>query len=133
MSSPIAARRFAISRRLKPASISTRVRSVAMKVELPALLLANMQTLTIALLPNGYIRQPPLNQLPLNRVYKICFNKKSPFLAASTIRRFMKARVYVSMKPAVLDPQGQTICGALNGLGHKEIASVRQGKYFEIG
>jgi phosphoribosylformylglycinamidine synthase subunit PurS len=44
----------------------------------------------------------------------------------------MKARVYVSMKPTVLDPQGQTICAALNGLGHKSIASVRQGKYFEI-
>ena len=45
----------------------------------------------------------------------------------------MKARVYVSMKPTVLDPQGQTICSALQGLGHREIASVRQGKYFEIG
>lgn len=44
----------------------------------------------------------------------------------------MKARVYVSMKPTVLDPQGQTICAALNGLGHKSIGSVRQGKYFEI-
>ena len=45
----------------------------------------------------------------------------------------MTARVYVSMKPTVLDPQGQTICSALQGLGHREIASVRQGKYFEIG
>lgn len=45
----------------------------------------------------------------------------------------MKARVYVSIKPTVLDPQGQTICSALQGLGHREIASVRQGKYFEIG
>ncbi|HEX4163869.1 MAG TPA: phosphoribosylformylglycinamidine synthase subunit PurS [Bryobacteraceae bacterium] len=45
----------------------------------------------------------------------------------------MKARVYVSMKPTVLDPQGQTICAALQGLGHGEVASVRQGKYFEIG
>ncbi len=44
----------------------------------------------------------------------------------------MKARVYVSMKPTVLDPQGQTICSALQGLGHREVASVRQGKYFEI-
>lgn len=44
----------------------------------------------------------------------------------------MKARVYVSFKPAILDPQGQTICAALNGLGHREIASVRQGKYFEV-
>jgi len=45
----------------------------------------------------------------------------------------MKARVYVSIKSTVLDPQGQTIRSALAGLGHQEIASVRQGKYFEIG
>jgi phosphoribosylformylglycinamidine synthase PurS subunit len=45
----------------------------------------------------------------------------------------MKARVYVSMKLTVLDPQGQTICSSLNGMGHREITSVRQGKYFEIG
>jgi len=45
----------------------------------------------------------------------------------------MAARVYVSMKPTVLDPQGKTICSALNGMGHRQIAAVRQGKYFEIG
>jgi phosphoribosylformylglycinamidine synthase len=44
----------------------------------------------------------------------------------------MTARVYVSMKPSILDPQGQTICAALQGLGHREIAAVRQGKYFEL-
>ncbi len=44
----------------------------------------------------------------------------------------MKARVYVSMKATVLDPQGQTIRSALVGLGHTSIASVRQGKFFEI-
>jgi phosphoribosylformylglycinamidine synthase PurS subunit len=44
----------------------------------------------------------------------------------------MKARVYVSMKPSVLDPQGQTIQSALAGLGHKSISAVRQGKFFEI-
>jgi phosphoribosylformylglycinamidine synthase len=44
----------------------------------------------------------------------------------------MKARVYVSLKPTVLDPQGQTIRSALNGLGHKTIASVRQGKFFDV-
>ena len=44
----------------------------------------------------------------------------------------MKARVYVSYKPTVLDPQGQTIQHALQGLGHKSIAEVRQGKFFEI-
>ncbi len=45
---------------------------------------------------------------------------------------FMKARVYVLMKPTVLDPQGQTIRSALAGLGHTSIAAVRQGKFFEI-
>jgi phosphoribosylformylglycinamidine synthase len=44
----------------------------------------------------------------------------------------MKARVYVSLKPTVLDPQRKTICSALVGLGHKSIADVRQGKFFDI-
>lgn len=44
----------------------------------------------------------------------------------------MKARVYVSLKPTVLDPQGQTIRSALHGQGHTSIADVRQGKYFEV-
>ncbi|MCX6624369.1 MAG: phosphoribosylformylglycinamidine synthase subunit PurS [Acidobacteria bacterium] len=44
----------------------------------------------------------------------------------------MKARVYVSPKTTVLDPQGQTIRSALNGLGFQDVAEVRQGKYFEI-
>jgi len=44
----------------------------------------------------------------------------------------MKALVYVSFKATVLDPQGQTIRSALAGMGHASIASVRQGKYFEI-
>ena len=44
----------------------------------------------------------------------------------------MKARVYVSLKSTVLDPQGQTIKSALSGLGYRSISAVRQGKYFEI-
>jgi phosphoribosylformylglycinamidine synthase PurS subunit len=44
----------------------------------------------------------------------------------------MKARVYVSLKPSVLDPQGQTIRSSLAGLGHGAVADVRLGKYFEI-
>src|SRR5438876_1111481 len=48
------------------------------------------------------------------------------------MKTLMKARVYVSLKPTVLDPQGQTIRGALAGLGHSAISDVRQGKYFEI-
>lgn len=44
----------------------------------------------------------------------------------------MKARVYVTLKTSVLDPQGQTIRAALKGLGHNGIEEVRQGKFFEI-
>jgi len=44
----------------------------------------------------------------------------------------MKFRVFVALKPTVLDPQGQTICKALNSMGHSSIADVRQGKYFDI-
>lgn len=44
----------------------------------------------------------------------------------------MKARVYVTLKTTVLDPQGQTIRAALNAHGHAAIADVRQGKYFDI-
>ena len=44
----------------------------------------------------------------------------------------MKARVFVSLKSTVLDPQGQTIRAALNGLGYHDIAAVRQGKFFDI-
>ena len=44
----------------------------------------------------------------------------------------MKARVFVSLKTTVLDPQGQTVRSALNGLGYSAISEVRQGKYFDI-
>ena len=44
----------------------------------------------------------------------------------------MKARVFVTPKSTVLDPQGQTVRSALNGLGFAAIAEVRQGKFFEI-
>ncbi len=44
----------------------------------------------------------------------------------------MKARVYVSFKETVLDPQGKTVCAALQGMGYSSIESVRQGKFFEI-
>ena len=44
----------------------------------------------------------------------------------------MKARVFVTLKSTVLDPQGQTICAALRGHGYPSVADVRQGKYFDI-
>jgi phosphoribosylformylglycinamidine synthase len=42
------------------------------------------------------------------------------------------ARVYVTLKPTVNDPQGLTIRGALHSLGFAEVDSVRAGKYMEL-
>ena len=44
----------------------------------------------------------------------------------------MKARVTVTLKNGVLDPQGKAIEGALKSLGVAGVASVRQGKVFDI-
>jgi len=44
----------------------------------------------------------------------------------------MKARVTVTLKTGVLDPQGKAIEGALRSLGVDGVTSVRQGKVFEI-
>ena len=44
----------------------------------------------------------------------------------------MKARVFVTLKPSVFDPQGQTISDALHSLGYTTVGDVRQGKFFEL-
>ncbi|WP_339758892.1 phosphoribosylformylglycinamidine synthase subunit PurS [uncultured Hoeflea sp.] len=44
----------------------------------------------------------------------------------------MKARIKVTLKNGVLDPQGKAIEGALGSLGFSGVESVRQGKLFEI-
>ena len=44
----------------------------------------------------------------------------------------MKAYVYVTLKRTVLDPQGQTIHGALKKMQYKGVEDVRQGKYFVL-
>ena len=43
-----------------------------------------------------------------------------------------KARVYVTLKKSVFDPQGTTIQEALHSLGYAGVTSVRQGKFFEV-
>ncbi len=42
------------------------------------------------------------------------------------------ARVYVTLKPAVNDPQGLTVMGGLHSLGYETVEDVRIGKYLEI-
>ena len=44
----------------------------------------------------------------------------------------MKAKVYVTLKNGVLDPQGRAIHNALEGLGFSGVGNVRQGKLIEL-
>src|ERR1035438_5798274 len=57
---------------------------------------------------------------------------RTPAVRRAIIEFPMKARVFVTPKSTVLDPQGQTVRSALNGLGFAAIAEVHQGKFFEI-
>jgi len=44
----------------------------------------------------------------------------------------MKARIKITLKNGVLDPQGKAIEGAIKGLGISGVGDVRQGKYIEV-
>jgi phosphoribosylformylglycinamidine synthase PurS subunit len=44
----------------------------------------------------------------------------------------MRARVYVTLKPSVFDPQGRVVADALVTLGYHDVKDVRQGKFFEV-
>ncbi len=44
----------------------------------------------------------------------------------------MRARVYVTLKPSVFDPQGRVVADALVTLGYQDVQDVRQGKFFEV-
>lgn len=44
----------------------------------------------------------------------------------------MKARVYVTLKPSVFDPQGSVVAHALTSMGYGDVKDVRQGKFFEV-
>ena len=48
------------------------------------------------------------------------------------IETVMKARVFVTLKNGVLDPQGKAIGHALNGLGFGAVGEVRQGKVIDL-
>lgn len=43
-----------------------------------------------------------------------------------------KAKVYITLKKGVLDPQGVAVQNALHALGHREVTDVRVGKYMEV-
>jgi phosphoribosylformylglycinamidine synthase subunit PurS len=43
-----------------------------------------------------------------------------------------RARVFVTLKEGILDPQGKTLLRALNSLGYDEVSDLRVGKYMEL-
>jgi phosphoribosylformylglycinamidine synthase subunit PurS len=101
---------------------------VQTSVQLPALEDARTVTFTIAGL-RGYSFTIALFAEGRSG---ICPTESGAKVNAVVYDRSMKARVFVSPKTTVLDPQGQTIRGALHGLGHASIREVRQGKFFDI-
>ncbi|MEQ1789469.1 MAG: phosphoribosylformylglycinamidine synthase subunit PurS [Rickettsiales bacterium] len=44
----------------------------------------------------------------------------------------MKAKIHITLKNGVLDPQGRAIVGALHNMGYGDVEDVRQGKYIEV-
>jgi phosphoribosylformylglycinamidine synthase subunit PurS len=67
--------------------------------------------------------------LPLAEIYRGRMLRVPRFIP---IEMAMKARVTVTLKSGILDPQGKAIEGALRSLGVDGVASVRQGKVFDI-
>jgi phosphoribosylformylglycinamidine synthase len=55
-----------------------------------------------------------------------------PFAVAAPKGTAMKARITITLKPGVLDPQGRAIQNALGGLGFAGVAGARQGKLIEL-
>jgi phosphoribosylformylglycinamidine synthase len=44
----------------------------------------------------------------------------------------MRVKIFVSLKPGVLDPQGKALEQSLHSLGYKEVQKVRMGKFLEL-
>ncbi|MBI5682704.1 MAG: phosphoribosylformylglycinamidine synthase subunit PurS [Deltaproteobacteria bacterium] len=44
----------------------------------------------------------------------------------------MKAKIYITLKKGVLDPQGKAVMGALETMGHKGVRDLRIGKFMEM-
>ena len=77
---------------------------------------------------------PACKLVPGIRVFRLAVDGRRGSATAndSCDKASMKARVTVTLKTGVLDPQGKAIEGALRSLGVEGVASVRQGKVFDI-
>ena len=69
---------------------------------------------------------------PHERCARLSLGGLTAATAAGLELKAMKARVFVTLKPSVFDPQGQTIADALHSMGYAGVGDVRQGKYFEL-
>jgi phosphoribosylformylglycinamidine synthase len=65
------------------------------------------------------------------RPHEACTRCRDTLHAEAGVSDYV-ARVYVTLKPTVNDPQGLTIRGALHSLGFADVSSVRAGKYLEL-
>ncbi len=68
----------------------------------------------------------------VNEIFDRAFNSERVGWAPTRSKQTMLARVFVTLKPSVFDPQGRTIADALQSLGYQSVQDVRQGKYFEL-
>jgi phosphoribosylformylglycinamidine synthase len=55
-----------------------------------------------------------------------------PWLVGGFVARIMKAKIIITPKKAVLDPQGKTVQSALEHMGYAGVGAVHVGKYLEI-
>src|SRR5687767_11752988 len=56
----------------------------------------------------------------------------SPLTFSGRVPFKMKAKIIITPKKAVLDPQGKTVQNALAHMGYKDVGAVHMGKYLEI-
>jgi len=84
----------------------------------------------------GWNREPPAPELPPDVVAKTAEKYAEAYRRLTgddlnEVRSFL-AKVYVTLKPTVNDPQGLTVRGGLQMLGFQQVQSVRMGKYIEL-
>ena len=74
----------------------------------------------------------PLDPSPKNSALRLNFIGPPSRGGRNIGERRLKARVFVTLKNGVLDPQGKAIGNALHGLGFSAVGDVRQGKVIDI-
>jgi phosphoribosylformylglycinamidine synthase len=84
--------------------------------------------------PVGEFKGVPSRRTPFNwqAGAKTFFARRAGFFFAKSRLERMKAKIIITPKKAVLDPQGKTVQNALAQMGYSGVAGVHIGKYIEI-